>query len=357
MGYDVLKAKRITLTESAGDIAEELYRNGFCVDGLPVVPPTEERVMRMIEYNKLDPQQVIAKEFEPSKGVATVEKIAINAVMAGCLPEYLPVLIAAVEAMTAEGFDLFGVQATTHPCGMVTIINGPIRKQIGINCGSGAMGPGWRANATIGRAVRLMMLNLGGATPGEVDKSTQGSPCKYTFCFGENEEESPWEPYHVEQGYEPTDSTVTVVGLEGPHDINGQDSKVSKDFLRILASSVTSPGSSNFRFVKGADLVICLGPEHAAILGRDGVTKDEAREYLFEHARVTLDRITEEHLAHRRKTPAQYGEFGDQPIPVVMEKENFKLFVVGGPGLHSCWMPNWGGPKHRMSTAKIRLPK
>ena len=138
MGYDVLKAKRITLTESAGDIAEELYRNGFCVDGLPVVPPTEERVMRMIEYNKLDPQQVIAKEFEPSKGVATVEKIAINAVMAGCLPEYLPVLIAAVEAMTAEGFDLFGVQATTHPCGMVTIVNGPIRKQIGINCGSGA---------------------------------------------------------------------------------------------------------------------------------------------------------------------------------------------------------------------------
>jgi hypothetical protein len=358
MSFELLKSKRITLTESAEDIAELLYQNGFCVDGLPVVPPTEERVSRVIEYNKLDPQQIIAKEFEPSKGVATVEKIAINAVMAGCLPEYLPVLIAAVEAMTAEGFDLFGVQATTHPCGMVAIINGPIRDKLNVNCGSGAMGPGWRANATIGRAVRLMMLNLGGATPGEVDKSTQGTPAKYTFCFGENEAESPWEPFHVSRGFDHTDSTVTVLGLEGPHDVNGQDSKRAGDYLKILSGSIISPGSSNFRFIRGADMVIALCPEHAAILGRDGVTRSEVQEYLFEHARVPLQWVHDEHIAARKRTPVQYGEFVDgQPIPVALEKENFLLLVVGGAGLHTSWMPSWGGPQHRAVTKKIRVPE
>jgi hypothetical protein len=353
MGFEVLKSDRITLGDSLEEIEENLYREGR-TDGLPIVPPTEERVMRMIEYNRLDPQQVIAT-IPPQNGPATVEKIAINAAMAGCKPEYLPVIIAAVEAMTSEGFDLFGVQATTHPCGMVTIINGPIAKTLDINSGSGAMGPGWRANATIGRAVRLILLNCGGAFPGKVDKATQGTPAKFTFCFAENEEASPWEPFHVERGFAPTDSTVTVLGLEAPHDINGQDSMSARSFLRIVASSIMSPGSSNFRFVTGSDLVICLGPEHAGIVARDGLTKNDIREYLFENARVPHNLINEENLAARKKTPAQYGEFGDQPIPVVLDKQNMLLFVVGGSGLHSTWMPSWGGPKHRAVTRLIRV--
>jgi hypothetical protein len=311
--------------------------------------------MRMIESNKRDPQQVIAV-IPPQNGPATVEKIAINAVMAGCRPEYLPVIVAAVEAMTSEGFDLFGVQATTHPCGMLTLINGPIAKALDINSGSGAMGPGWKANATIGRAVRLILLNIGGAFPGRVDKATQGTPAKFTFCFAENEEASPWEPFHVERGFKPTDSTVTVLGLEGPHDINGQDSSGAKGFLRIVASSIMSPGSSNFRFVTGSDLVVCLGPEHAAIVARDGLTKDDVKDYLFNTARVPLDMINEENLAARKRTPAQYGDFGDQPIPVVLNKENILVIVVGGAGLHSTWMPSWGGPKHRAVTRLIRMP-
>ncbi|HOG47233.1 MAG TPA: hypothetical protein PLB78_11405, partial [Anaerolineae bacterium] len=336
------------------EIEDRFYRDG-CTDGLPIVPPTPERVMKMIEYNRLDPKQVIAT-IPPQGGQATVEKIAINAVMAGCRPEYLPVLIAAVEAMTSEGFDLFGVQATTHPCAMLTLINGPIAKKLDINSGAGAMGPGWRANATIGRAVRLTLLNIGGARPGSVDKATQGTPAKFSFCFAENEDASPWEPFHVERGFKPTDSTVTVLGLEGPHDINGQDASKATSFLRIVAGSIMAPGSSNFRFVTGSDLVICIGPEHAALVARDGLTKDDIREYLFRTARVPLEFTTEENLASRKRTPAQYGDFGDQPIPIVLSKENILIVVVGGAGLHSTWMPSWGGPKHRAVTKLIRTP-
>jgi hypothetical protein len=354
MTFETLKSSRLTFADSLEDIEDDLYKKG-CTDGLPIVPPTEERVARMIEFNKLDPQQLIAEKIAPQNGPATVEKIAINAVMAGCRPEYLPVVIAAVEAMTAPGFDLFGVQATTHPCAMWTFVTGPITKTLDINSGSGAMGPGWRANATIGRAVRLILLNLGGAHPGKVDKATQGTPAKFTYCFAENQEANPWEPFHVERGFAAEDSTVTVLGLEGPHDVNGQDATKASSFLKILSNSITSAGSSNFRFTVGSDLVICLGPEHANILGREGVTRNDIREYLFEHARVPLDRVTEEHLARRKATPAQYGEFdGVSPIPVVKAKENFLITVVGGAGLHSTWMPNWGGPKHQASTRAIR---
>lgn len=354
MNIEALQSDRIVLPDILEEIEDKFYREG-ATDGLPIIPPTPERVMKMIEFNKLDPKQVIAI-IPPQNGEATVEKIAINAVMAGCRPEYLPVIIAAVEAMTAEGFDLFGVQATTHPCGMWTLVNGPIAKKLDINSGSGAMGPGWRANATIGRAVRLILLNVGGAHPGKVDKATQGTPAKFSFCFAENEEASPWEPFHVERGFKPTDSTVTVLGLEGPHDINGQDSQSATSFLRIVASSIMSPGSSNFRFVTGSDLVVCIGPDHASIVARDGLSKNDIREYLFKTARVTHDLINEENLIARKKTPVQYGEFGDQPIPVVLAKENILIVVVGGSGLHSTWMPSWGGPKHRAVTKLIRIP-
>ena len=354
MNSEALQSDRIALPDVLEEIEDKLYREG-CTDGLPIVPPTEERVMRMIECNKLDPQQVIAT-IPPQNGPATVEKIAINAVMAGCRPEYLPVIIAAVEAMTSKGFDLFGVQATTHPCGMLTLINGPIAKTLDINAGSGAMGPGWRANATLGRAVRLILLNCGGAFPGKVDKATQGTPAKFTFCFAENEEASPWEPFHVERGFKPADSTVTVLGLEGPHDINGQDGTRAFSLLRIMASSMMSAGSSNVRFTTGSDLVLCLGPEHAAIIARDGLTKDDVKDYLFNTARISLDLFSEEHLIHRKKSPAQYGEFVEgKPIPIVLNKENILVIVAGGAGLHSCWMPSWGGPKHRAVTRLIRM--
>jgi hypothetical protein len=355
MNSDMLKSDRMVFKDSLEEIEDKLYKDG-CTDGLPIVPPTEERVMRMIEHNKLNPSQVIAA-IPPQNGPATVEKIAINAVMAGCKPEYLPVIIAAVEAMTSEGFDLFGVQATTHPCAMLTLVNGPIAKTLEINAGSGAMGPCWRANATIGRAVRLILLNCGGAFPGKVDKATQGTPAKFSFCVAENEEANPWEPFHVERGFKPTDSTVTVLGAEGPHDINGGDATKASNLLRMIASSMMSAGCSNARFTKGADIVLCVGPEHAAIFAKDGVTKDEVKEYIFNTARIPLDYFSEEHLAARKRAPAQHGEMDGKPIPIAMSKENILIFVAGGAGLHSSWMPTWGAPKHVAKTQLIHIPE
>ncbi|KAA9163992.1 hypothetical protein FPZ12_008180 [Amycolatopsis acidicola] len=354
-GTGVPASERLTVEGELEDIEEFLYQRGN-TDGLPIVPPTPERVARMIEANGLAPDTLIAEKIPPRNGPATVEAIAINAVMAGCRPEYLPVVIAAVEAMTTGGFDLFGVQATTHPCGIVTFVSGPVSQKLDINSGSGALGPGWRANATIGRAIRLILRNLGGAKPGEVDKATQGTPAKYTYCFAENQEQSPWEPFHVERGFAEDASTVTVLGLEGPHDINGQDATKAESFLKILANSITSAGSSNFRFTTGSDLFIALGPEHAAILGREKVGRDEIRAYLFEHARVPVDRLSAEHIERRRTTPAQHGEWdGKTPIPVVKDPSNFLITVVGGAGLHSSWMPSWGGPRHQAVTREIRM--
>jgi hypothetical protein len=188
-----------------------------------------------------------------------------------------------------------------------------------------------------------------------VDKATQGSPAKYGFCFAENQDQNPWEAFHVERGFRPEDSTVTVLGLEGPHNINGQDSLTAADLLTVISNSIISMGSCNFRFTTGSDLFIALGPEHAHILARDGLSKNDVREYLFKHARVSVGKVPQEHIAHRLKTPAQYGEWdGKSDIRIVKAKENFLITVVGGPGLHSCWMPNWGGPNHQGVTKLIR---
>ena len=182
--------------------AIEYYFEQGVTDGLPVVPPTEERMQLMLAATSQAADEVVAL-VPPNFGEASIEKIAVNAVMAGCKPEFLPVVIAGVRAMCDERVSLHGVQGTTHTATPLFIINGPVRQQLDINCAAGVFGSGWRANATIGRALRLIMINIGGAYPGEIDKSTMGHPGKYTYCIGEYEEQNPWEPLHVEHGYAP----------------------------------------------------------------------------------------------------------------------------------------------------------
>ncbi|MEA3154612.1 MAG: hypothetical protein QOK44_2201, partial [Betaproteobacteria bacterium] len=179
-------ARYLEVSDDLEEAYAALYKRRL-TDGLPVIPPTDERVGRMLAGLPLEPTRVIAA-LPPSGGLATVEKIAINAVMAGCLPDYLPVLVAAVGAMAEPQFNLTGIQTTTNPVAPFVLINGPVRQDIEVNCGAGALGPGWRANATIGRAIRLILINIGGATPGDVDKSILGMPGKYTLCLGELEE-------------------------------------------------------------------------------------------------------------------------------------------------------------------------
>ena len=209
--------ERITVADDPDAIFERFTREGW-TDGLPIVPPTEERVARMLAGTDFDPSCSLGP-MPPSWGEATIAKLAVNAVMAGCTPEYFPVIVTAVRAMLAKPFNLYGIQGTTNPATPVLIVNGPITREIGINARGNLFGPGFRANATIGRAIRLIMTTIGGGVPQQADKAMLGNPAKYTCCFAENEAQSPWPPLHVERGFAPGTSTVTVFGGAAPANI------------------------------------------------------------------------------------------------------------------------------------------
>ena len=330
----------VQLTSPQVEVSDEfeavqaLYLERGWGDGLPVVPPTPERVSAMLAASGLDPQRVIA-EIPPKYGAATVERIAINSVMAGCLPGYLPVVVAALDAMNDPAFNFYGIQATTHPCAPLLIVNGPIRNELGFHSSSGAYGPGWRPNATIGRAVRLVMLNVGGGYPGVGDMSTQGAPSKYTYCVAENEEENPWEPLHVERGLRPDQSAVTVMAGEPPHNINDHSGRSAEEILTIIAGAMAVTGANNA--YTGGETLLALGPEHAATIARDGLGKRDIVEWLSQRARIPLERYTEDTLLER------FGSIPDGPVPIVRTLDDLAIIVLGGPGKHSSWVPTFGG--------------
>jgi hypothetical protein len=191
--------ERVIVADNPETIFQLFIARGW-MDGLPFIPPRDERVARMLAYADRDPKEVVAV-LPPRWGEATLEKIAVNAVMAGCLPQYLPVVMTAVSAMAEEAFNLYAVQATTHPCTPLILVNGPMAKELNINGRYNALGQGWRANATIGRAIRLILLNIGGGEPGVLDRATVGHPGKYSYCLAENEAENPWIPLHLEKGF------------------------------------------------------------------------------------------------------------------------------------------------------------
>jgi hypothetical protein len=313
---------------------EEAFARGWG-DGLPLVAPTPARVeaaLRVLEGIELE-----LGPLPPSGLVPTRESFAANAVMAGCRPADLPVVLAALRAMLAPEYNLHGVLATTHPCASLLIVNGPVRTSLGINSGTNCFGQGTRANAVIGRAVQLLTMNIGGARPGSMDRSTQGSPAKYSWCFGENEEESPFEPYSVRRGFAPGESVVTVAATEGPHNINDHGSTTGEGLLMTIAGTMAQTGSNNL-YVKGPHFLV-LGPEHAATLHRDGWTADTLRERLWEQARVPVADVSEE---NRR----QFEDWGVQPdgdcYTVSTGPEMLHILVAGGAGKHSAWIPSFG---------------
>src|SRR5205823_5367785 len=212
---------------------------------------------------------------------ATLEKLAVNAVMAGCEPASFPVVVAAVEAMLEPSFNLYGVQATTHPVAPLLIVHGPIARQLGVHAGSGCFGPGFRSNATIGRAIRLILMNVGGAWPGRHDMATQGSPAKFTYCIAEREDASPWGALRGE-------SAVTVFGGEAPHNVNDHVSTTAAGILATVADTAVSLGSNVGWYFSQSQLLIVLGPEHAATIAGDGFTRTDVQRYVFEHARLPL---------------------------------------------------------------------
>ena len=305
-------------------------------DGFPLVMPTETAVARFVDTVRGDNAPI--PPIAPRQVVPTKQSLAANAVMAGCRAEYFPVVMAAVRAVLEPDYNLHGVLATTHPCTQMVLINGPLRNELGVNCGSNCFGQGWRANATIGRALQLVLLNIGGARPGDMDRSTQGSPAKFAFCFGENEEESPWEPYHVRRGFDAGDSAVTTMASEGPHNINDHASTTGDGLMTTMAGTMSHPGSNNI-YGKGP-LFVAIGPEHAQTLHRDGWTIESMQAALYERSRVAVDRVSKENQE----------SYAGQDIPLVdgyyhltQSPEDIHIIVAGGPGKHSAFVPSFGG--------------
>jgi len=309
-------------------------------DGLPLVPPTVERVAAMLRHTRRAPESVVAA-IAPAYGAATVEVIAINAVMAGCEPQYLPVLIAAVEALSDPKFNLQGIQATTNPVAPWIIVNGPIARELGVNSGLNCLGQGTWANATIGRAVRLVLQNIGGALPGEMDRATQGQPGKYTFCCAENEEANPWEPLHVERGHARERSTVTVVGAAGTLNMNTH-AKDADDLLRVLADTLAHPTSNDYYF--GGEPWVILSPEHAEVLKLAGLTKADVKRRLWEASRMAASRLAAKDYARVQHTRgAELGAMNAATlVPAAPTADGIGIIVAGGPGTHSVYVPTFG---------------
>jgi hypothetical protein len=326
---------RLNLPDSGELIFQAFYERGW-TDGLPIIAPTEEAVEKMVAFTGRDPQEVIAN-IPPRWGTATVEYIAINAVMAGCLPEYMPIIITAIQAMSEDKFNLVFVQASTHPVAPLVIINGPIANKLHINSGHGAFGSYYRSNGTIGRAIRLILLNIGGAIPGQTDMATQGQPSQFSFCIAENEEKNPWQPLHVEKGFKSTDDTVTVVAAENPHNINDHSSITAEDLLSTIAGSMTNIGSNNMQS-QGGNPILALSPEHAATIARDGYSKDDIRSYVFNNARVPISKFAE---GIRKRWHSGLSE--NATVSIVKDKKDLIILVVGGAGKHSSYLPSSSG--------------
>ncbi|HWP58035.1 MAG TPA: hypothetical protein VNL14_09125 [Candidatus Acidoferrales bacterium] len=344
--------------EDSLEAANEWFLREKLSDGLPIVPPTRARVERMLAGTDRDPQEVVGA-VPPKWAPASVEKIAINAVMAGCLPEYLPVILAAVEAMVEPRFNLYGVQATTGYAGPALMINGPLRRKLDINCDAGLFGPGFRANATIGRAIRLILITIGGGFPGETDRSTFGWPGKYTFCFGENEEKSPWEPYHVECGFGPEESTVTVAGVNGfipMHTAGSRGEEALSSLAEVIAMHRGGSHLDVGSFGGGTPL-IALGIEDAEIMARDGITKAQVKQYLWEHATIPFSRIPARHKGTKtdeellRESP---NVTPDGVVHLSTRPEDILVVVCGGKHRHSVLLPMWTGRNTLSVTKRIR---
>lgn len=341
-----LASARITVADDFGAVFNDMYARGF-TDGLPVIPPTERAVLAMLAAARMPPDELIAV-VPPERGPATAEKVAINAVMAGCLPEYFPVVVAAIRAVCEPKFNLLGVQTTTNPVGPVLIINGPLRNALDIHCGRGCLGPGWRANATIGRALRLCLLNIGGCPPGDVDKAIHGMPGKLSFCFGEFEEQSPWTPFHVDNGFAREQSTVTAVAGQGTQNIYAAFHDPA-DIVTLLADGMAVAGNNGYLRAVGNPLVI-FSPGHAKLFADAGWSKQRVKEALFEQTKIPRKRIPR---ARQLSVPV-YNDYADDDLCLLCQKaEDILIVVAGGPeAYHITYVPNFGTTVYSMAEIK-----
>lgn len=340
---------------------EHAYASGW-TDGLPVVPPTLPLVERALQYLGVDPDESLGS-IPPKHGEATYAKLVANCVMAGCRPEHMPVVIAAVRAMLHDRFSLNGVQATTNSVAPLVIVSGPVVERLGFNSRWGVFGGGSRANATVGRAVRLILWNIGGGYPGQIDMSTMGHPGKYAFCIAEDREWNPWTPLHVERGLAAGDSAVTVVATDGPHQIGTGAGYASADeVLTVLADSMTTIGNATMN--AGGDMVLVVGPMAARALANRGFTKESLRRALQERAAKPA-RIVRQCLFYQPSHPYHWSHLLADPddpdamVPLIRDPSQLVITVAGGMGSGTgfcSFCPGWHQGGGLACTEKIEFP-
>jgi hypothetical protein len=347
------------LTAEDYDEAVELFYERRWTDGLPIVLPTRRRVEALIDYVGRDPQESLGV-IPPKGGEATIEKLAINAVMGGCRPEHFPVVIAAIEAMLDPAHNLNGVLQTTHMCVSLVIVNGPIARALEINSRDGVFGNGYRGNGAIGRGVRLALWNLGGAFPWDTDKSTLSHPGEYAFCIAEEEADNPWRPLHVDRGCPEGSDAVTVFACEAPHSVFCYGTP--EEMLHVLTDSMCALGNNNLH-VLGQTLVV-LNPLNAEEFAKRGFTKDDVRRYLWENARRALGDVRACGVVHDqfRKMEIDAGRYPprydlDNPttrVPITARPEDIHIVVAGGRSYFAAVLPGWGGFGGFAVTRQIR---
>ncbi len=343
-----LKSRRHTVSDLAGAM-ELCYTNGW-TDGLPVVPPTAERISAMLDAAGLEPEHQLA--FIENRQISvTAEKVAINAVMAGCKAEYMPVVAATVEALGDPAYGYHGPATSTGGSAVFMLVNGPIARELELNYGDNLFGPGWRANATIGRAVRLVMRNVIGTLPGELDRSSLGHAGKYTYCIGENETNSPWPAFHTTRGYTPDQNAVTIFAAYAPHQYSNRLSATPEGVLDTACAHMkVSAGSA-----RQPQYAMVFPGEHQAIMKKAGWSREDVQRYVFEHTTVPvaefkrLNMIAGESTADDEKTL----------YSLVERPEDLLIIAAGGDaGVQSAFIPGWGSKAGSQSvTREIKVPK
>ena len=329
--------------------ALDFYFEKGWTDGLPVVPPTENAIWGMLETAGLEPQAEVT--FIDHRQVSvTAEKIAINGVMAGCRPEYMPVLVAAVEAMGDPRWSYHGPATSTGGSAVFAVVNGPIAEELGLNHGDNLFGPGWRANAAIGRSLRLVMRNVIGTLPGRLDRSTLGHSGKYGFCIAENEAESPWPALHVERGFRPEQNAVTILAALAPHQFYNQLSNTAEGILTTACAHMRI--SAGIR--SHPQYVLVLAGEHMQVIGQDGWSKDDIRRFCFEHTQSTHAELKRIHVMAGEVSAADETAM----MPLVPAPEDFLVVAAGSrAGAFSAFIPGWGSKSTSQSvTREIRRP-
>ena len=333
-----LASKSVSLQES-DDPIEYYFEQGW-TDGLPVVPPTAEKIGAFLDAVGRSPSEILGTE--PVRGrVVTLEKVAINAVMAGCRPEYFPVVVATIEAMLEPEHNLHAVTVSTMGAAPLLVVNGPVVDEIGLNSGVSVFGPGHRANATIGRAIRLTIMNVTGALPGDLDQSSLGHAGKYTWCIAEDEETSPWQPLHVDRGFSSDQSTVTVFPGLSPIQVTNSGGGSPEQALKSVADGLFVAGPGN------VEIVVVLTPETIGHIEAGGWTKRQVAQYVWERSR----RTAEQWDAHGYPAASPDDE---SLIGVVDGPEGITIIVAGGKaGAFTAIIPLWGGGSNSRSVTKV----